>query len=50
MVRRDGYVGAEKKPKGAARLEAITEPTILYDLEENVYHGHRGSLSASGAK
>lgn len=50
MVRRDGYVGAEKKPKGAARLDAITEPTILYDLEENVYHAHRGSLSASGAK
>jgi hypothetical protein len=28
----------------------ITEPTILYDLDENEYHSQRSSLSASGAK
>lgn len=28
----------------------ITEPVVLYDLPEQDYHDHRGSLSASGAK
>lgn len=26
------------------------EPTVVYDLDENEYHAHKGSLSASGAK
>lgn len=29
---------------------SITEPTVLYDLDENDYHAHVDSLSASGAK
>lgn len=48
MTRRDGYLAAPKKPKDP--LANITEPTIFYDLDENTYHAHRGSLSASGAK
>lgn len=28
----------------------ITEPTVIYDLPDADYHGHKGSLSASGAK
>lgn len=30
--------------------ELITEPTVIYDLPDAAYHGHAGSLSASGAK
>lgn len=28
----------------------ITEPTVLLDMSDADYHGHKGSLSASGAK
>lgn len=28
----------------------ITEPTVILDLPDQAYHGHAGSLSASGAK
>lgn len=31
-------------------MKAITEPTVIYDLDEAEYHAHQGSLSASGAK
>ena len=30
--------------------QTITEPVVIYDLDENEYHAHRDSLSASGAK
>lgn len=30
--------------------ETITHPTIIYDLADADYHGHKGSLSASRAK
>lgn len=35
---------------GTTGLTKITKPTVIHDMSDADYHGHEGSLSASGAK
>lgn len=47
-----GYRNARAKRKAPVKpdLRNITKPTVVYDMTDADYHGHKGSLSASGAK